>query len=69
MSRVTTCLWFGTDAERAVRFYVSLLPGSSLTHVQRSPADWPGGKAGRRDPGKLHSWRSELSSPERRLAC
>jgi predicted 3-demethylubiquinone-9 3-methyltransferase (glyoxalase superfamily) len=46
MSKVSTCLWFGKDAEMAVRFYVSLLPGSSLTHIQRSPASWPGGEAG-----------------------
>jgi predicted 3-demethylubiquinone-9 3-methyltransferase (glyoxalase superfamily) len=46
MSKVSTCLWFGTDAEAAVRFYVSLLPGSSIEQVMRSPGDWPGGKAG-----------------------
>jgi predicted 3-demethylubiquinone-9 3-methyltransferase (glyoxalase superfamily) len=46
MSKVSTCLWFGTDAEAAVRFYVSLLPGSSIEQVMRSPSDWPGGKAG-----------------------
>jgi predicted 3-demethylubiquinone-9 3-methyltransferase (glyoxalase superfamily) len=46
MSKVSTCLWFGKDAEKAVRFYVSLVAGSSLTHVQRSPAVWPGGAAG-----------------------
>jgi predicted 3-demethylubiquinone-9 3-methyltransferase (glyoxalase superfamily) len=46
MSNVSTCLWFGKDAEAAVRFYVSLVPGSSLGHIQRSPGDWPGGVAG-----------------------
>jgi predicted 3-demethylubiquinone-9 3-methyltransferase (glyoxalase superfamily) len=46
MSKVSTCLWFGKDAEAAVRFYVSLLPGSSITHIQRSPGSWPGGQAG-----------------------
>jgi predicted 3-demethylubiquinone-9 3-methyltransferase (glyoxalase superfamily) len=46
MSKVSTCLWFGKDAETAVRFYVSLVPGSSLTHLQRSPGKWPGGEAG-----------------------
>ena len=46
MSKVSTCLWFGKDAEAAVRFYVSLVPNSSLTHIQRSPANWPGGEAG-----------------------
>jgi predicted 3-demethylubiquinone-9 3-methyltransferase (glyoxalase superfamily) len=46
MSNVSTCLWYGKDAESAVRFYVSLVPGSSLNHIQRSPGSWPGGEAG-----------------------
>jgi predicted 3-demethylubiquinone-9 3-methyltransferase (glyoxalase superfamily) len=46
MSKVSTCLWFGKDAEAAVRFYISLVPDSQITHVQRSPAPWPGGAAG-----------------------
>ena len=46
MSTVSTCLWFGTDAEEAVGYYVSLLPGSKIDHVLRSPGPWPGGKGG-----------------------
>jgi predicted 3-demethylubiquinone-9 3-methyltransferase (glyoxalase superfamily) len=46
MSKVSTCLWFGKDAEAAVRFYVSLVPDSSLKHILRSPGNWPGGEAG-----------------------
>ena len=46
VSKVTTCLWFGTDAEMAVNHYISLVPGSALEHIRRSPADWPGGAAG-----------------------
>jgi len=46
MAKVSTCLWYGKDAETAVRFYVSLVPGSGVTHVQRSPGAWPGGEAG-----------------------
>jgi predicted 3-demethylubiquinone-9 3-methyltransferase (glyoxalase superfamily) len=46
MSKVSTCLWYGKDAEAAVRFYVSLVPGSSLEHILRSPGTWPAGKAG-----------------------
>jgi predicted 3-demethylubiquinone-9 3-methyltransferase (glyoxalase superfamily) len=46
MSKVSTCLWFGKDAEAAVRLYVSLVPGSRLENVMRAPAPWPGGKAG-----------------------
>lgn len=44
--KVSTCLWFATDPEEAVRFYVSLLPGSQIDHVQQSPGPWPGGKVG-----------------------
>ena len=46
MAKVSTCLWFGKDAEAAARFYVSLVPDSSLKHIQRSPGNWPGGAAG-----------------------
>lgn len=46
MSKVSTCLWFGKDAEAAVRFYVSVVPGSSIENIQRSPGIWPGGEAG-----------------------
>lgn len=46
MAKVSTCLWFGNDVEVAVRFYVSLVPGSSLENILRSPGAWPGGEAG-----------------------
>ena len=46
MSKVSTCLWFGKDAEAAVRFYISLVPDSCLEHIQRAPSAWPGGEAG-----------------------
>lgn len=46
MSQVATCLWFEKDAESAVRWYVSLVPGSSLGRILRSPGAWPGGAAG-----------------------
>jgi predicted 3-demethylubiquinone-9 3-methyltransferase (glyoxalase superfamily) len=46
MSKVSTCLWFGKDAEAAVRFYVSLVPHSSVEHILRSPGNWPGGETG-----------------------
>ncbi len=44
--KAKTCLWYENDAESATRFYVDLLPGSSIDHVQRSPGPWPGGKTG-----------------------
>ena len=46
MSKVSTCLWFAHDAEAAVRFYVSLVAGSNITHIQKAPTPWPGGQAG-----------------------
>ena len=46
MSKVSTCLWFDRDAEAAVRLYVSLIPNSEITHVQRAPGKWPGGEIG-----------------------
>ncbi len=46
MSKVRTCLWFGTDVETAVGLYVSIVPDSKIDHIQRSPGPWPGGKAG-----------------------
>ena len=32
--------------EVAVRFYVSLVPGSRVESILRSPGAWPGGEAG-----------------------
>ncbi|KQP33678.1 3-demethylubiquinone-9 3-methyltransferase [Methylobacterium sp. Leaf104] len=46
MSNVSTCLWFERGAEEAVRLYVSLVPGSRIGHIQRSPGPWPGGQPG-----------------------
>ena len=33
--KVTTCLWFDTQGEDAAKFYTSLVPHSSITHVSR----------------------------------
>ena len=46
MNKITPCLWFNGDAEAAAKFYISLLPGSRIDRVFRSPTDWPAGKAG-----------------------
>ncbi len=35
MPTITPCLTFGRQAEEAVRFYVSALPGSELLHITR----------------------------------
>jgi predicted 3-demethylubiquinone-9 3-methyltransferase (glyoxalase superfamily) len=45
MSKITPCLWSNGKAEEAANFYVSLLPDSRITKVQRSVMDYPGGKA------------------------
>ncbi len=66
MSKVSTCLWFGKDGEAAARFYVSLVPDSSVTHIMRAPADWPGGKKGEVAADQFHARRPELSGAERR---
>jgi predicted 3-demethylubiquinone-9 3-methyltransferase (glyoxalase superfamily) len=34
MSAITPCLWFDTQGEQAARYWVSLFPNSSITHVQ-----------------------------------
>jgi predicted 3-demethylubiquinone-9 3-methyltransferase (glyoxalase superfamily) len=46
MPKVSTCLWYAKDAESAVRFYVALVAGSSIDHIQHAPGSWPGGEAG-----------------------
>ncbi|BDA85865.1 VOC family protein [Aureimonas sp. SA4125] len=46
MTGIRPCLWFDGKAEEAARFYVSLVPGSSLDHVHRGLMDWPGGAKG-----------------------
>jgi predicted 3-demethylubiquinone-9 3-methyltransferase (glyoxalase superfamily) len=35
MQRISTCLWFDTQAEEAARFYVSLFPNSRIVEVKR----------------------------------
>jgi predicted 3-demethylubiquinone-9 3-methyltransferase (glyoxalase superfamily) len=44
--KITPCLWYDGDAEEAAAFYVSLLPGSRIDQVIRSPADNPSSKKG-----------------------
>ena len=41
--KIIPCLWFDGDAEAATAFYVSLLPDSRITAVNRSPVDTPSG--------------------------
>ena len=46
MSTVRPCLWFDGNAEEAANFYVSVFADGEIESVQRSPLDWPSGKAG-----------------------
>ena len=46
MHRVYPCLWYDGKAEEAANFYVSLLPGSRIDKVWRTPADTPAGPEG-----------------------
>ena len=46
MSKLVPCMWFNGDAEEAAKFYVSLVPDSKITHVQRNVTDNPSGKEG-----------------------
>ena len=47
MARVSQHLWFPERMEEAVRFYVDLIPGSSLGFIDTLPADSPAGPEGR----------------------
>ena len=44
--KMATCLWFDGEAEQAANFYASVFPDSEVKSVNRSPADYPSGKAG-----------------------
>lgn len=46
MPKIVPHLWYPEKAEEAVKFYVSLLPGSSLDSVTALPAESPSGPAG-----------------------
>jgi len=44
--KVTQHLWFERDMESAIRFYTSLIAGSSVGWISAVPADTPSGPAG-----------------------
>jgi predicted 3-demethylubiquinone-9 3-methyltransferase (glyoxalase superfamily) len=46
MAKLFPCLWFDGNAEEAGGFYVTLLPGSHVDKVWRSPAETPSGPEG-----------------------
>jgi len=44
--KIAQHLWFEKDMEAAIRFYTSLIPGSSVGWVSTIPAETPSGPAG-----------------------
>ncbi|RSY09334.1 VOC family protein [Sphingomonas koreensis] len=46
MTQLTTCIWYDHTAEEAANFYASVLPGSRVIAVNRTPSDTPSQKAG-----------------------
>ena len=46
VSKVVPFLWYAKEAEEAIRFYVSLIPNSSVDNIWALPADTPGGPSG-----------------------
>ena len=52
--KISTWLWFDTEAEEAAEFYCSLFPDSRVTHVQRY------GEAGPRPEGSVMTVSFEL---------
>ena len=47
MEKITTWLWFDTEAEEAAQFYTSIFPDSRITDVSHY------GEAGPRDAGSV----------------
>ena len=43
---IATCLWFNKNAEEAANFYAKTFPNSRVTAMNKSPTDYPNGKAG-----------------------
>lgn len=40
-SKIATCLWFDNQGQEAAEFYVSLIPGSGITHIFKPTPDSP----------------------------
>ncbi len=59
MQKITTFLWFDSQAEDAAKFYCSLFAGSKLLEVSRAPDGTPGGLG-----GKVMSARFELAGQQ-----
>jgi len=44
--KIATCLWYDGQAEAAARFYAETFADSHVGAINRSPIDYPDGKAG-----------------------
>jgi len=54
MEKISTCLWFDTEAEEAAQFYTSVFPDSRITDVSHY------GEAGPREAGSVMTVSFEL---------
>jgi predicted 3-demethylubiquinone-9 3-methyltransferase (glyoxalase superfamily) len=62
MQKIMSCLWFDTQAEEAVQFYVSLLKNSKITNVARY--DEAGAKVSGRPQGSVMTVNFQLDGQE-----
>ena len=46
MPKITSCLWFDDQGEKAAHFYCGIFPNSKVGKIARYPEGFPGGKAG-----------------------
>ncbi|GAB4148883.1 MAG: VOC family protein [Patescibacteria group bacterium] len=46
MPKITPYLWFDKNAEEAMNFYLSIFKDAKQLRVDRTPTDYPNGKAG-----------------------
>jgi predicted 3-demethylubiquinone-9 3-methyltransferase (glyoxalase superfamily) len=50
-TKITTCLWFDTQAEDVANFYVSIFPNSKITSIQRYTS--AGQERHKKEPGSV----------------
>ena len=64
MEKITTCLWFDTEAEEAAQFYASIFPDSRITDVSYYGEAGPGRRDG--DDRELRADGPDVRRPRRR---
>lgn len=50
-TKITTCLWFDTEAEAVANYYVSIFPNSKITSIQRYTS--AGQEHHKKEPGSV----------------